>query len=138
MFLTKEEVPCFLPSFTHCYQTHSSRSENLIHLKTKPAENVSARLGSAQPQHGAKNVLVPGKEEGGGESAAKGGQGSTNLLLQAASQIGCSNPETSFSSSPNPQIQLFGKYQGNNTAYLPSSELILFQKHRKKWLKVKW
>lgn len=67
----------------------------------------------------------------GGDSAAKGGQGSTKLLLQAASQIGCCNPETSFSSSPDPQIQLFGKYQGNNTAYLPSPEHILFQKVRK-------
>lgn len=138
MFLTKEEVPCFLPSFTHSYQTCFSRSENVIHLKTKPAENVSARLGSAQPQHRAKNVLVPRKEGGGAHSAAKGGHGSTKLLLQAASQIGCCNPETNFSSSPDPQIQLFGKYQGNNTAYLPSSQLILFQKHRKKWLKVKW
>lgn len=82
MFLTKEEVPCFLPSFTHSYQTRSSRSENVIHLKTKPAENVSARLGSAQPQHRAKNVLVPRKEGGGHTVLLRVGMGAPNCFYK--------------------------------------------------------
>lgn len=80
----------FLVSYSYCTLRHSHINENLIPLKNKPAKNGSARLGSALPQHVAKNILV--KEERW-DGAATGREGGRNCSYEQHLRFDWCKPE---------------------------------------------